>query len=84
MKNSFTGTIKGRIILFVTLCMVLIIAVTAVINSLVLNSALKTSEHNLLLTEAEGTGNVIDEWLREQASIIKTMKCSNVLLLLCL
>lgn len=76
MKNSFTGTIKGRIILFVTLCMVLIIAVTAVINSLVLNSALKTSEHNLLLTEAEGTGNVIDEWLREQASIIKTMKCS--------
>ena len=75
-KKSFAGTIKGRIILYVTLCMVVIIAVTAVINSIVLKEALKTSEHNLLLSEAEGTGNVIDEWLTEQASIVETMKCS--------
>jgi len=76
MKKSFAGTIKGRIILYVTMCMVLIIAVTAVINSIVLNEALKTSEHNLLLSEAEGTSDVIDEWLIEQASIVETMKCS--------
>lgn len=75
-KKSFAGTIKGRIILYVTLCMVLIIAVTAGINSLVLKEALKASEHNLLLAEAEGTSDVIDEWLIEQASIVETMKCS--------
>ena len=75
-KKSFAGTIKGRIILYVTLCMVVIIAVTAVVNSIVLKEALKTSEHNLLLAEAEGTSNVIDEWLIEQASIVETMKCS--------
>lgn len=75
-KKSIAGTIKGRIILYVTLCMVVIIAVTAVVNSIVLKEALKTSEHNLLLSEAEGTSNVIDEWLIEQASIVETMKCS--------
>ena len=75
-KKSFAGTIKGRIILYITLCMVVIIAVTAVVNSIVLKEALKTSEHNLLLAEAEGTSNVIDEWLIEQASIVETMKCS--------
>ena len=76
MKKSFASTIKGRIILYVTLCMVAIITVTAVVNSIVLKEALKTSEHNLLLSEAEGTSNVIDEWLIEQASIVETMKCS--------
>ena len=75
-KKLIAGTIKGRIILYVTLCMVIIIAVTAVVNSIVLKEALKTSEHNLLLSEAEGTSNVIDEWLIEQASIVETMKCS--------
>ena len=75
-KKLFRGTIKGRIIWYVTLCMILLIAVTAVINSIVLKEALKTSEHNLLLSEAEGTSDVIDEWLLEQAGIVKTMKCS--------
>ena len=75
-KNSFSGTIKGRIILYVTLCMVLIIAVTAIVNSIVLKEALITSEHNVLIAEAEGTSDVIDEWLTEQARIIETMKYS--------
>ena len=78
MKNKMTiaGTIKGRIILFVALSIILIIAVTAGVSSIVLNDALKTSEHNILKAEADGTSEVIDEWLIEQASIIKTMKCS--------
>lgn len=75
-RKSFAGTIKGKIILYVTLCMVLIIAVTALINSVVLKEALKASEHNLLLSEADGTSSVIDEWLIEQANIVETMKCS--------
>ena len=62
-KQSIWGSIKGRIILYV-----------AVINSVVLNDALKTSEHNVLVAEAEGTGDVIDEWLVRQADIVQAMK----------
>ncbi len=70
------ATIKGRIILYVALSTILIIVVTAVINSIVLNTALKTSEHNVLITEAENTGDVIDEWMTRQGDIIETMKCA--------
>ena len=74
-KNHFWGgSIKGRIIFYVTLCIILIIAVTAVVNSIVLNDALKTSEHNVLAAEAEGTSDIIDEWLVGQANIVETMK----------
>ena len=75
-KKSFIGSIKGRIILYVALFTIIIIAVTAIVNSVVLNSALKTSEHNVLVVEAEGTSGVIDEWLVKQADILKTMKCA--------
>lgn len=73
-KQSFLGSIIGRIVLYVALCTILIIAVTAVINSMVLKEALKTSEHNVLIAEAESTSDVIDEWLMGQANIIRTMK----------
>lgn len=73
-KQSFWGSIKGKIILYAALSMILIIAVTAVINSIVLSEALKTSEHSVLAAEAEGTGDIIDEWLLGQANIVETMK----------
>lgn len=73
-KQSFWGSIKGSIILYTALSTILIIAVTAVINSIVLNDALKTSEYSLLAAEAEGTGDIIDEWLVGQANIVETMK----------
>lgn len=73
-KQSFWGSIKGKIILYAALSMILIIAVTAVINSIVLSEALKTSEHSVLAAEAEGTGDIIDEWLVGQANIVETMK----------
>lgn len=73
-RVSFTGTIKGRIIMYVALSIMIIIAVTAVINSVVLNEALKTSEHNTLIAKADGTSDVIDEWLTRQADTVETMK----------
>ncbi|MBD5105941.1 MAG: methyl-accepting chemotaxis protein [Lachnospiraceae bacterium] len=73
-EGSFWGSIKGRIILYVTLSTILIIAVTAVINSIVLNDALKTSEHSVLSAEAESTSDIIDEWLVGQGNVVKTMK----------
>lgn len=75
-KANFLGSIKGKIILYVTLCTILMIAVTAVINSIALKDALKTSEHDLLIADAKNTSNVIDEWLVRQGDIVETMKCS--------
>lgn len=71
---SFFGSIKGKIIIYVTLCIVVIIAVTAAINSFVLRGALIDSEHELLITEAENNSEIIDEWLIRQADIVETMK----------
>lgn len=73
-RQTFLGTIKGKIILYVALCTIVIIAATAVISSVVLKDALKTSEHGVLTAEAESTSDIIDEWLVRQGDIVKTMK----------
>ncbi len=73
-KQSFAGSIKGRIILCAVVSTIVIILATAGISSVVLHSALKTSEHNTLISEAEGTSEIIDEWLKGQAQIVETMK----------
>ncbi|MBD5534000.1 MAG: methyl-accepting chemotaxis protein [Lachnospiraceae bacterium] len=73
-KPSFWGSIKGRVIVYVALCIIVIIAVTAVINSIVLNDALKTSEHSVLSAEASSTSDIIDEWLVGQANTVETIK----------
>ncbi len=72
-KNSFFGSIKGNIISYVALCIVIIIAVTATLNSVVMRNVLKTSGYNMLTEEAENTGALIDEWLLRQAYIVDTM-----------
>lgn len=77
-RQSFFGSIKGRIMIYVALSTILIIAVTAVINGVVLNGALKSSEHSVLVTEAESTSDIIDEWLVRQADIVETMKSALV------
>ncbi|MBO5425266.1 MAG: hypothetical protein J6A25_07115 [Lachnospiraceae bacterium] len=71
---GFFGSIKGRIILCVAVCMVVIIAITATINSIVLQKALKTSEKDILLAEVEGNTKIIDEWLVRQGDIVNSLK----------
>ncbi len=73
-KNNFWGSIKGNIISYVALCTVIIIAVTATLNSIVMRNVLITNGHNTLTEEAENTGELIDEWLVRQAYIVDTMK----------
>lgn len=74
-KNSFWGSIKGNIISYVALCTVVIIVVTATINSVVMRNVLITDGHGTLMREAEDTGELIDQWLVRQAYIVDTMKC---------
>lgn len=73
-RNRFLGSIKGNIISYVALCTVIIIAVTATLNSIVLRNVLMTNGHNTLREEAEYNGELIDEWLERQADIVITMK----------
>lgn len=73
-KQQFTGTIKGKIILYVAISTIVMIVITAFINSIVLNSALKTSEHSVLIAKAEGTSDSIDDWLSGQADMVETIK----------
>lgn len=72
--QSFSGTIKGRIILYVVISTIIIIGITALVNSMVLNKALKSSEHSVLAAKAEGTADIIDDWLEGQADVVETMK----------
>lgn len=74
-KNGFWGSIKGNIISYVALCTVVIIVVTATINSVVMRNVLITDGHGTLMREAEDTGELIDQWLVRQAYIVDTMKC---------
>lgn len=73
-KQNFGSTIKGRIIIYVVISTIVMIAITALINSVVLNSALKTSEHSVLVAKAEGTSDIIDDWLMGQADMVETIK----------
>lgn len=51
-KQHLGSTIKGKITIYAAISMVVMIAITALINSIVLNSALKTSEHSALAAKA--------------------------------
>ena len=73
-KNGFWGSIKGNIISYVALCTVVIIAVTATLNSVVMRNVLITNGHNTLMEEAENIGELINEWLIRQTYIVDTMK----------
>ena len=73
-KNSFWGSIKGNIIIYVALCTAVIIVVTATLNSVVMRNVLITDGHNTLTEKAENTGELINEWLVRQAYIVDTMK----------
>lgn len=73
-KQHLGSTIKGKITIYVAISMVVMIAITALINSIVLNSALKTSEHSALAAKAEGTSDIIDDWLMGQADMVETIK----------
>lgn len=73
-KNGFLGSIKGNIISYVALCTVIIIAVTATLNSVMMRNVLIANGRSTLTEEAQNTGEMINEWLIRQAYIVDTMK----------
>jgi len=73
-KSNFLGSIKGNIISYVVLCIVIIIATTATLNSIVMKNVLRTNGYNTLTEEAENTSELINEWLTRQAYIVDAME----------
>lgn len=73
-RNYFRGSIRGNIISYVALCTVIIIMVTATINSIMMRNVLVSNGCNTLTEQATNTGELIDEWLVRQAYIVNTMK----------
>lgn len=73
-KSRFLGSIKGNIISYVAICTVIIIAVTATLNSIVMRNVLIANGRNTLTETAENTSELINEWLIRQAYIVDTMK----------
>lgn len=73
-KNTFLGSIKGNIISYVALCTVIIILVTATLNSIVMRNVLINNGRAALTENAENTSDLIEEWLVRQAYIVNTMK----------
>lgn len=73
-KGGFFGSIKGSIISYVALFTVIIIAVTATINSVMMRNILIANGRSTLTEEAQNTGDMINEWLIRQAYVVDTMK----------
>lgn len=73
-RNSFMGSIKGKITYYVALCTVIIILVTATINSVVMRNILISNGHTTLMERADYNSELIDDWLTRQSDIVDTMK----------
>lgn len=73
-KNRFLWTIRGRIAVFVTICMAVVILLTILANVVTTRSAMVRDAENLLTEEADGNAAVINGWLKQEGNTVNTMK----------
>lgn len=73
-KNHFLWTIRGRIAVFVTICMTIVILLTILANVVTTRSTMVREAENLLTEEADGNAAVINEWLKQEGNMVNTMK----------
>ena len=74
IKNM--GTVKGKVSIFVTVCIMVIIIVSQICNSIVVNNILTNDSKEALKSDAEGNARTINEWMERQAGILTTIKDS--------
>ena len=73
-KANFKGSIRFHIASLVTICIVVIILVTASVNGFTTKKVLVDDKSNILESEAVSNADVINEWLRKQGDIVHTMR----------
>lgn len=71
---GYLGSIRGKLILYILLCAIVIIGTTGVINCIILRSAVTNSEQDVLVAEANGNSDIINEWLVRQGDVVETLK----------
>lgn len=73
-KESFFGSIKGKLIVLVAVCTVFIILAMAVASSMNSRNLVVNSTRNLLSEKAGTNAEVMNGWLEEQGKIVTVMK----------
>ena len=73
-KNSFLGSIKGKLILLVAVCTVFIILAMTVVSSVNARDLVVNSSRELLADKAGTNAEVMNGWLEEQGEIVTVMK----------
>lgn len=73
-KKNSKGSIKFRIAALVTIGIVVIILVTAFINGASTKNIMVDNEAIILSDEAVSNAKVINQWLKEQGSIVHTLR----------
>lgn len=72
--GKLTKTIKGRIEIISTLCTILIIVITCIVNGITTQHIMVDNEKNMLSGQASVNADVIDEWIEKQAKQVHTMR----------
>lgn len=75
-KIPFFKTIRGKILQAVSVCTIIIILITVISNGLSSLDAQVEAEQILIEERTKADAGIIDRWLKNQGSIIHTMKTS--------
>lgn len=73
-KTNLKGSIRFQIAALVTVCIFVIILVTAVINGATTKKVMIDNESTMLSDEAVSNAEVISQWLEKQGDIVHTLR----------
>lgn len=73
-KTNLKGSIRFRVSGLVTVCIVVIILVTALINGAVTKQVMVDNENTILSNEASANADVINQWLENQGNTVHTLR----------
>ncbi len=74
MARRRTKTVKGSVSFFVAACIMIIIIVSQISVSIVVNGILTQSSKTELAAEAQENADIINEWMEKQAAALTTIK----------
>ncbi len=74
MAHTKTRTVKGSVSFFVAVCIMIIIIVSQISVSIIVNGILNDSNKSELMSEASENAEIINGWLEKQAGILNTIK----------
>lgn len=74
MAHKKIGTVKGSVSVLAAVCIMIIIVVSQVSVSVIVNGILNDNSKSKLLSEATENADIINGWLEKQAGILTTIK----------